>query len=48
VNVWTVNDPREIARLGRAGVDGICTDVPDVALAALGRPSPDGATRRSG
>jgi glycerophosphoryl diester phosphodiesterase len=37
VNVWTVNDPDEIRRLAVAGVDGICTDVPDVALSALGR-----------
>jgi glycerophosphoryl diester phosphodiesterase len=37
VNVWTVNDPDDIARLGAAGVDGICTDVPDVALSVLGR-----------
>ena len=38
VNVWTVNDPDEIARLAASGVDGICTDVPDVALSVLGRP----------
>ena len=37
VNVWTVNEPDDIVRLGAAGVDGICTDVPDVALSALGR-----------
>jgi glycerophosphoryl diester phosphodiesterase len=37
VNVWTVNEPDDIARLGAVGVDGICTDVPDVALSALGR-----------
>ena len=37
VNVWTVNEPDDIARLGAAGVDGICTDVPDVALSVLGR-----------
>jgi glycerophosphoryl diester phosphodiesterase len=37
VNVWTVNDPRRIVELAALGVDGVCTDVPDVALSALGR-----------
>jgi glycerophosphoryl diester phosphodiesterase len=37
VNVWTVNDPDHIRRLADMGIDGVCTDVPDVALAALGR-----------
>jgi glycerophosphoryl diester phosphodiesterase len=31
VNVWTVNDETEIARLGAAGVGAIITDLPDVA-----------------
>jgi len=35
VNVWTVDAPDEIRRLAAAGVDGIVTDVPDVARAAL-------------
>jgi glycerophosphoryl diester phosphodiesterase len=35
VNVWTVDEPSEIATLAAAGVDAIITDVPDVALAAL-------------
>jgi glycerophosphoryl diester phosphodiesterase len=35
VNVWTVNDDDEIRRLAAAGVDGIVTDVPDVARRAL-------------
>ena len=35
VNVWTVNRRSSIARLARLGVDGIVTDVPDVALAVL-------------
>jgi glycerophosphoryl diester phosphodiesterase len=34
-NAWTVNDPEEMRRLADAGVDGIVTDVPDVALAAF-------------
>ena len=29
VNVWTVNDPLEIARLGSWGVDGIMSDYPE-------------------
>lgn len=29
VYAWTVNDPREIARATRLGVDGIITDYPD-------------------
>ena len=37
VNVWTVNDPTEIARLAAAGIDALITDVPDVALQAIGR-----------
>src|ERR687891_28518 len=38
VNTWTCNDPERIRWLAEgAGVDGIVTDRPDVALAALGR-----------
>lgn len=37
VNVWTCNDAGRIAELAAMGVDAVCTDVPDVALAALGR-----------
>lgn len=33
VNVWTCNDPASLARLMSWGVDGVCTDVPDVAVA---------------
>ncbi len=33
--VWTVNDPEEIRHLAVLGVDGICTDVPDVARATF-------------
>jgi glycerophosphoryl diester phosphodiesterase len=35
LHVWTVNDADEVARLARLGVDGVITDVPDLALAAL-------------
>ena len=36
VNTWTVDDEPEIARLAAAGVNGIVTDVPDVARRLLG------------
>lgn len=48
VNVWTVNDAAEIAQLADWGVDGLCTDVPDVALAALGREVNPTPTWRAG
>jgi glycerophosphoryl diester phosphodiesterase len=37
VNTWTCNDPQRIRELADLGVDGVCTGVPDLALAALGR-----------
>lgn len=37
VNTWTCNEPDRIAELAAMGVDGVCTDVPDVALGVLGR-----------
>lgn len=37
VVAWTVNDAVVIAEFARMGVDGICTDVPDVARGALPR-----------
>jgi glycerophosphoryl diester phosphodiesterase len=36
VNVWTVNEETEMRRLAAAGVDGIITDVPDVARRVIG------------
>ncbi len=36
VNAWTVDEPEWIERLAGWGVDGIVTNVPDVALGVLG------------
>ena len=36
VNTWTCNDPARARQLADWGVDGICTDVPDEILTALG------------
>jgi glycerophosphoryl diester phosphodiesterase len=35
VNVWTVDDPVDMESLVRRGVDGLCTNVPDVARGVL-------------
>lgn len=35
VNTWTCNDPEQAIELAGWGIDGICTDVPDVMVAAL-------------
>ena len=35
VRPWTVDDPGRIGVLGRWGVDAVCTNVPDVAVAVL-------------
>lgn len=37
VNVWTVNDPDQIAQLAAMGADAVITDVPDVAREILGK-----------
>ena len=37
LNTWTVDDPARIAELAALGVDAVVTNVPDVALRALGR-----------
>lgn len=47
VNVWTVNEVDAVVRLAEMGVDGVCTDVPDESLAALGRSPSDRAVRPS-
>lgn len=35
VNVWTCDDPARMSELAEWGIDGICTNVPDVALELL-------------
>ena len=35
VNVWTINDPKRMSELLAMGVDGIVTDLPDVARAVV-------------
>ncbi len=35
VNGWTCNDPARFVELASWGIDGVCTDIPDVMLAAL-------------
>ncbi len=35
LNVWTVNDPGDVRRLASWGVDGIISDRPDLAVAAV-------------
>ena len=40
VNTWTCDDPARMAELVEWGIDGICTNVPDVALRVLERDAP--------
>jgi len=37
VNTWTCDEPARMAELIEWGIDGICTNVPDLALGVLGR-----------
>ena len=37
VNTWTCDDPARMAELIEWGIDGICTNLPDVALEVLAR-----------
>lgn len=48
VNVWTVNDPDRVSALRDLGADGVVSDVPDEALAALGRTADRPLTPRWG
>lgn len=41
VNIWTCNTPERMLDLQAMGVDGGCTDVPDIARTALGRVADD-------
>jgi glycerophosphoryl diester phosphodiesterase len=47
VNAWTCNDVDRLVELAEMGVDGVCTDVPDLALSSLGRQPGVGALRSS-
>ncbi|MEO7371152.1 MAG: glycerophosphodiester phosphodiesterase family protein, partial [Ilumatobacteraceae bacterium] len=35
VNTWTCDDPQRMAELVEWGIDGICTNVPDLAIAVI-------------
>jgi glycerophosphoryl diester phosphodiesterase len=51
VNTWTVDDPDLMVRLAGMGVEGIVTNVPDVAVSCLGtgrRPAPATPPARPG
>ena len=39
VNTWTCDDPARMVELAEWGIDGICTNVPDVARAVLDDPT---------
>jgi glycerophosphoryl diester phosphodiesterase len=48
VNTWTCDEPSRMAELMAWGVDGICTNVPDVALAVRRRASDPAVNRPPG
>jgi len=48
VNTWTCDDPARMRQLIAWGVDGICTNVPDVALAVRNEIGPGGGQIPSG
>ena len=48
VNVWTCDDPAKMLELRDWGIDGICTNVPDVALSVLGGGIPASAPVETG
>jgi glycerophosphoryl diester phosphodiesterase len=39
VNTWTCDDAERMAQLMRWGIDGICTNDPDIALAVRANPA---------
>ena len=47
VNTWTCDDPARMRELIAWGVDGICTNVPDVALAVRHSVTVAGKTSRT-
>lgn len=48
IHVWTVNDPTDMVRLWRAGIDGIVTDRADLATRARASLTTDAPRRASG
>src|SRR4249919_2303305 len=47
VNTWTCDDPVRMAELVEWGIDGICTNLPDVAIEVLGRSIPSASQTAS-
>lgn len=43
LNTWTCDDPARMVELAGWGIDGICTNVPDEALTALGATTSSGS-----